>query len=181
MDTPSIVQAIGDSAVGEWLRTSVKAEPIIEAIHVFSSSIVFGTILIVDLRLLGFPDTRRAFSKIERELLKFTWAGFFVSVITGCMLFTANAATYYVNWPFRLKMLALLGAGLNMLFFERVTHKSVATWDVGTRPPFAARFAGATSLLVWLAVIFLARWIGFTKGYDFSIPQDVDLNFDFGQ
>ena len=181
MDTPSIVQAIGNSFVGEWLRTSVKAEPIVEAIHVFTASVVFGTILIVDLRLLGFPNVRRAFTRIESELIKFTWAAFIVSVITGCMMFAANAATYYANWPFRLKMLALLAAGFNMLYFERVTSKTVGQWDVGTRPPLAARLGGATSLVIWITVIFLARWIGFTKGYNYAIPPGVDLNFDFPQ
>jgi Family of unknown function (DUF6644) len=181
VDTPSIVQAIGNSFVGEWLRTSVKAEPIVEAIHVFTSSIVFGTILIVDLRLLGLTGLRRPFTRVEGELIKYTWSAFIVSVITGSMMFAANAATYYANWPFRLKMLALLGAGLNMLYFERVTKKTVAHWNVGTQPPLAARLGGATSLVIWIAVIFLARWIGFTKGYNYAIPPDVDLNFDFPQ
>lgn len=178
MDIPSIVQAIGDSAVGQWLRTSVKAEPITEAIHVFSASVVFGTILIVDLRLLGFPSTRRPFTQVAHELLKVTWSAFFVSVITGVMLFAANATTYYGNWPFRLKMLALLGAGINMAFFQLVTFKSVSAWDTD-KVPVAGRFAGAASLLIWTAVIFLARWIGFTKGYDFAIPPNVDLDFNF--
>lgn len=164
--------------MGEWLRTSVKAEPIVEAIHAFSASVVFGTILIVDLRLLGFPSTRRPFTQVAHELLKLTWSAFFLSVITGAMLFTANAETYYVNWPFRLKMLALLGAGINMAFFQLVTFKTVSAWDTD-KVPFGGRFAGVASLLIWTTVIFLARWIGFTKGYDFAIPPDVNLNFDF--
>ena len=179
MNAPAIVQAIHNSGVGEWLRTSVKAEPIVEAIHVFSSSVVFGTILIMDLRLLGFPDARRAITRVSDELMKYTWSAFGLSVITGTMLFAANATTYYNNWPFRLKMLALLLAGINMAFFERVTFKSVAAWDKGVPTPFAARFAGAASILIWVGVIFLARWIGFTKGYDYSIPPNVDLNFTF--
>jgi hypothetical protein len=39
--------------------------------------------------------------------------------------------------------------------------------------------AGALSILLWVSVIFLGRWIGFTKGYDFSIPEDVQLDFEF--
>lgn len=178
MDVRSVVEAIGNSALGEWMRTAVKAMPVVEAIHVLTASIVFGTILVVDLRLLGFPNTRRPFTRVADELLKLTWFAFFVSVITGTMMFAANALTYYGNTAFKLKMLALLGAGLNMAFFQGVTFKSVASWNTG-RTPFAARFAGAASILIWIAVIFLARWIGFTKGYDFSIPNDIDLNLDF--
>ncbi len=56
--------------MAEWMRTSVKAMPIIESIHVLAAATVFGTIFIVDLRLLGFPNTRRAFTRVSDELLK---------------------------------------------------------------------------------------------------------------
>src|SRR5262245_66506309 len=103
---------------------------------------VFGTILIVDLPLLGFPSTQRPLTRIADELLRFTWGAFFVSVITGSLLFAANATTYYHNTPFRLKMLALLLAGVNMAGFHLIPYRTVARWDKGSRWPFAARCAG---------------------------------------
>ena len=45
-------------------------------------------------------------------------------------------------------------------------------------PPPAARAAGALSIIFWIGVIFLGRWIGFTKGYDFTIPDDVQFDFE---
>jgi hypothetical protein len=68
-------------------------------------------------------------------------------------------------------------AGINMLVFELVTAKTAPSWDKGVKPPSAARLAGALSLVLWITVIFLGRWIGFTKGYDFSIPEDVQFDF----
>jgi hypothetical protein len=124
-------------------------------------------------------DTRRAFTHVSEELLRWTWAAFGIAVVTGAMLFTANASTYYVNTPFRLKMVALLAAGLNMAVFHLVTFKTAPAWDRNTTPPSAARMAGALSILIWTSVIFLGRWVGFTKGYDFGIPEDVELDFDF--
>jgi hypothetical protein len=43
--------------------------------------------------------------------------------------------------------------------------------------PLAARIAGGLSILLWVTVICLARWIGFTKGYNFSAPTDVNFQF----
>jgi Family of unknown function (DUF6644) len=179
MDPASIVQSIQASAPAEWMRTSVKAMPIVEAIHVLSAATVFGTILIVDLRLLGFPNTRRPFTRVSNELLRLTWAAFCVSVITGLLMFAANATTYFGNTAFRLKMVALLCAGLNMAIFQRITFRTVGAWDRAVPTPLAARLAGAVSILIWVAVICLARWIGFTKGYNFEVPDDVDLDFQF--
>jgi hypothetical protein len=179
MDLISIVQNIEASALGEWMRTSVKAMPVVEAIHVMAIAVVFGTIFIVDLRLLGLRDTRRPYSQVSGEMLHWTWAAFVVAVITGAMMFAANATTYFDNSPFRWKMLALLGAGVNMAVFQMITARDAIEWEFTRSAPPAGRVAGALSILLWTSVIFLGRWIGFTKGYDFGIPDDIELDFDF--
>src|SRR5215470_6281158 len=158
MDIPGIVQVIQDSAPAEWMRTSVKAMPIVEAIHVLCAATVFGTILVVDLRLLGFPNTRRPFTRVSHEMLRLTWTAFGFALITGALMFAANANTYFSNTAFRLKMVALVCAGLNMAIFQLVTFRGVGTWDADTRPPSAARVAGVLSIVIWLCVIFFARW-----------------------
>jgi len=177
MDIPAIVQVIQASGPAEWMRTSVKAMPIVEAIHVLCAATVFGTILVVDLRLLGFPNTKRSFTRISHEMLRVTWTAFGLAVITGGLMFAANANTYYANTAFRLKMLALLVAGVNMLVFQLITYRTVGQWDTGVRPPLAGRLAGAVSLTIWVTLICLARWIGFTKGYNFDVPTDVNFQF----
>jgi uncharacterized protein DUF6644 len=178
MSLVSVVQSIQDSGIAEWMRTSVKAMPIIEAIHVLAAATVFGTIFIVDLRLLGFPNLKRAFTRVSDEMLKLTWGAFFTALITGALMFAANANTYYANTAFRFKMLALLLAGLNMVIFQLVTFRTVGGWNTDVKPPSAARLAGVLSIMVWVTVIFFARWIGFTKGYHFEAPP-TDVNFQF--
>lgn len=179
MDLSGIVASIEGSGFGEWMRVSVKAAPVVEAVHVMAIALLFGTILIVDLRLLGLPNTQRSFTRVSDELLRLTWAAFVVAAITGAVLFAANAATYFDNTAFRWKMLALLLAGVNMAVFQFWTFRTVAAWDRNAPPPPSARAAGALSILLWTTVIFLGRWIGFTKGYDFEIPEDLELDFDF--
>ena len=170
-------EAAQASAVAEWMRTSVKAMPVVDAIHVMAVALVFGTVLVVDLRLLGFPDTRRAVTRVADELLWLTWVAFGIAAVTGAAMFTANAVTYYNNTAFRLKLLALLAAGLNMAIFQFVTWRGVRAWDQGLRSPPAARLAAVLSIALWISVIFLGRWIGFTKGYDFTIPDEVQFEF----
>ncbi|HEY8521853.1 MAG TPA: DUF6644 family protein [Gammaproteobacteria bacterium] len=177
MDLAAFAERAEASGLGEWMRTSLKAMPVVESIHVMALALVFGTILIVDLRLLGFASTRRPFTRVSGELLKLTWAGFIVSVITGAMMFTANATTYYDNTAFRLKLLALLAAGVNMAVFHLWTMRNVSAWDKDAVPPVPARAAGALSIAIWVAVIVCGRVIGFTKGYDFDVPEDLDFDF----
>lgn len=179
MDLTAIAASLEGSGFGEWMRSSLKALPVIEAIHVMAVAVVFGTIFIIDLRLLGYADTRRPFSRLSGELVHWTWAGFAIAVVTGAMMFVPNASTYIVNTPFGLKMATLLGAGVNMAIFQFTTLRTINHWDANVPVPLAGRVAGALSIVLWTGVIVFGRWIGFTKGYDFSIPEDMDFDFDF--
>jgi hypothetical protein len=161
MNTQSILEIIQDSAIADWMRYTNNAMPVVEATHVLSATLLFGTVLIVDLRLLGVLDSTRAFTRISREVLPLTWMAFGISVITGSLMFTTNALTYFGNAAFQMKALSLFGAGLNMALFRM----------------FPTRVAGLVSMLLWAAVVLLGRWIGFTKGYDFTIPPDVEFVF----
>jgi hypothetical protein len=174
MNVLALLERIQGSALAEWMRYTNGAMPIVEALHVAAAVAVFGTVLIVDLRLLGLADSSRAYARLSRETLRLTWLAFAVAAVTGVLMFATSAEVYFANVAFRWKTLALLGAGLNMAFFQLVTARGAA----GTEPPpRAARAAGLTSLLLWAAVVLLGRWIGFTKGYDFTIPADIDFAF----
>jgi hypothetical protein len=177
VDLTPLVEAAQNSALSEWMRTSLKAVAIINAFHVLSIVTVFGTIFLVDLRLLGYPNVQRSFTRMHDELLRWTWGAFGIAAVTGVLMFMVNAVTYHRNTAFWLKMATIVLAGINMFVFERVTARSAAKWDKGVMPPPAARLAGALSIVFWVAVIVFGRWIGFTKGYDFAIPEDVQFDF----
>jgi hypothetical protein len=179
VDLAGIVASIEGSGLGEWMRASVKAVPIVEAVHVMAVALLFGTIFIVDLRLLGSPNTRRSFTRISDELLHMTWGAFIVAAITGALMFAANATTYFNNTPFRWKMFMLLCAGVNMAVFQFLTFRGVAGWDKNVPTPAAARVAGILSIVLWTSVIVFGRWVGFTKGYNFDIPEGLELDFEF--
>ena len=176
MKVESILANIQSSALAEWMRDTNPAMQVVESTHVLAAVVVLGTVLVADLRLLGLTDPQRAFTRVGRETLPLTWIAFALAVITGSLMFTTSAQTYFGNAAFQLKALALLAAGLNMASFHLFTTRGIAAWDVG-KPPRAARVAGALSLLLWAAVVLLGRWIGFTKGYDFAIPPGVELGF----
>jgi hypothetical protein len=175
----AMIQGIYDSGVAEWMRGTVKAMPIVEGVHLLSTAVLFGTILVVDLRLLCLPDARRPFTRVARDVLPWTWLAFAVNAITGALMFAQNALTYVADTTFRLKMAALVLAGINMLVFELVTRRSVAHWDQNQRPPRLARAAAIISLSLWIAMIVLGRWTGYTKGRDFTIPDGAQPQFEF--
>lgn len=156
-----------NTSVFEWLQSTGLAVsvgevwfPYVESLHVVCLALVAGSILTVDARLLGFGASRVRVSYLSEQLLPWTWGAFAGSVVTGSLLFMANASVYVGNKPFQFKMLLLLLAGLNMLVFQFVTWKRVADWDLGP-PATAARAGGLISMLLWCGVVACGRWVGF--------------------
>ena len=127
-----------------------------------SITAVFGSILMMDLRLLGLASRDSAVSKLSNEVLPYTWIAFACAVITGTIMFISKATVYWHNPQFELKFLFMALAGANMLVFHFGAFRRVADWDNALPPPPAARLAGALSISLWIIVVFFGRWIGFT-------------------
>jgi uncharacterized membrane protein len=136
--------------------------PQVECVHVIALATVVGTIFLVDTRLIGLASTHLSFRLISKRLLPWTWAGFILAAITGFLMFASNAVAYYENGAFRLKLMLMILAAVNMLYFELVTFRAVGTWEAAAKPPVAARLAGVLSMALWCGVIVTGRWIGFS-------------------
>jgi hypothetical protein len=154
-------QWLQDLSFPTEIRESDWLFPTIETVHVLALVLVVGSILMVDLRLLGLAGRARSVRSVIAERLPLTWTAFAVAATAGSLLFSSKAVTYYDDFPFRLKMICLVLAGLNMACFHAFSYRRVADWDHAA-PPFPARLAGGLSLLLWVTIVGAGRWIGFT-------------------
>jgi cytochrome c556 len=179
VDVAAFLKSLEDSGLAVSLRASLYYFPFLESIHVMALAVVFGTILVVDLRALGVASTRRPFSRLSAELLRLTWCAFAVSALTGALMFVTNARVYAHNTSFQIKM-ALLGlAGLNMALFHLTAGRSVARWDQAPAAPRIGRISAALSLLLWVGIIGAGRVIGFTTtGAQAKQAPVSTVNFD---
>jgi hypothetical protein len=176
MSITDFLASLESSGLATTIRDSLYLFPLIESTHVIGLTMVFGTIAIIDLRLLGVAWTRRPFTRIASDILKWTWAAFALTVLTGFLMFITNAGVYYNNFSFRTKMALLALSGINMLIFELTAARSVQQWDKEPAAPFAGKTVAAVSMLLWISIIFLGRWIGFTTTRtDVKPPDDINL------
>jgi hypothetical protein len=134
--------------------------PLLESIHVLTATFVVGSILMVDLRLLGLAGRRYAVSRMTAEVVPWTLGAAVVSIVTGVGLFSTRASHYVTNSAFQFKIALLVLAGLNMLFFHFVTARRLGENSLEGSTSSAARTSGAVSLFLWLGVLLSGRWIG---------------------
>jgi hypothetical protein len=157
-----LVAFFEDSGIAEVIRENDTLFPFVESVHVIAISLVVGSILVLDLRLLGFASVGRPVSRLANAILPVTWGAFAIAATSGFLLFISNASKYLANGYFDAKIILICAAGLNMLVFHAIGARDMPQWESRGQPPLPARAAGALSILLWIAVVTCGRWIGFT-------------------
>jgi len=179
MNTDAWLQWLESSGLAARIRDSLLLFPLLESTHVIGLALVFGTIAVIDMRLLGIASTQRSFQRMASDILKWTWVAFALTALTGSLMFITNARVYYHNFYFRTKMLLLVLAGVNMFVFEMTAGRTIHRWDKAPSAPPVGKAVGATSILIWIAIIFMGRLIGFTTTRAaVPVPPPSGVNFD---
>ena len=146
---------IPDTAVAGWVISSPYIWPTLECIHFVSLCVLMGSLLVIDLRLMGLYRDRCA--SLVSGLIRLSLAAFLVNLATGLLFFAGNTFKYVGNSAFNLKLVLIALAGLNALFFRFRLGGILDTNDV-TRSSVAV---GSLSLLLWSGVIVCGRMITF--------------------
>jgi len=149
------LQAIEQLAPIRALRISFYAYPLVNAAHVLAIGALVTSVTLMDLRILGFltAQERRPFLKLMRRV---GIAAFCGAAATGLLLFSVRASEYFFNPAFRLKMVLIALAGLNLLALRLFASGSGGM----PRERSAVIFAGL-SMVLWLGVLVCGRFIGF--------------------
>jgi hypothetical protein len=156
--------ALEASGLGQAMRQWLWLYPSVEIVHILGIGLLFGSIAVLDLRLLGFSRSISV-KRLASHVLPWTAASFLLIIPSGLAMFTAHATEFVQSEVFVLKMLLILAAGLNAGLFHTITFRTADVWDSEEMrklpPPPSARAAGAISLLLWIAVISCGRLLAY--------------------
>jgi uncharacterized membrane protein len=151
---PEILAAGAASPVPGWPRTAAAGAafildnpwvwPICEVFHFVGLCLLFGVVLLVNLRLLGF------LAADVTALLPWAMAGLAVNIVTGMLFFLASPEQYTQNPAFVWKIGVMLVAGVTLLY---------PTMNRQERAPLSGRIIAASSICLWIGVIFLGRYL----------------------
>ena len=157
--------ALEASGLGQAMRHWLWLYPAVEVVHLVGIGLLFGSIAVLDLRLLGL-SRRIPVRALAAHVLPWTAGSFLLIIPSGLLMFIAHATEFIESEVFVLKMLLILAAGVNAALFHTITYRTADVWDTEEmrklRPPPSARLAGALSLLLWIAVIACGRLLAYT-------------------
>jgi hypothetical protein len=157
----SLCQWLNQTPLSTAIRESIWVYPILNVLHCAGILLVAGTIVVVDLRLLGLGPRRLPVSSVVGQVVPCTLYGFGFMAVTGSLLAFSEPLRLYRSlfFPWKLAFLAL--AGLNALLFHLGVYRGVGAWDLKSATPARARLAGIVSIVCWIGVIAAGRAVGY--------------------
>ena len=154
-----VLAFIAQSPVARGMKSSRYVYPVVNAVHILGLATLFGSILGLDLRLLG------AFRNVPAQPLAFflpriAAGGLAVAVLTGLLLFTVEPHDYAANPAFLTKTALVLVGSAHAVYVHR-THGWRKLFHRSGEIGPGLRLSAALSLAIWSSAILAGRWIAF--------------------
>lgn len=155
-----IAQWLGATALSQAMRENAWLYPIVEIVHIVGFAVLVGSVVLFDLRVLGFARNLPV-AALGRHLLRWALGSLLLVVPAGLLLFSAHPEELAGNPVFRLKLALIAAAGLNALAFHVFPYRSVVAWERELPAPAAARLHALLSILLWVGVISCGRLLAY--------------------
>ena len=152
---------LNDSALGAAMRGDLWLYPMVEVVHILGFSVLFGAVLMFDLRVLGLSKNIEV-TALARHLLTWSIAALLLVVPAGLMMFSAHPHDFASNGVFILKLCLIAAAGINAVLFHVGVYRSVDRWNTAVAAPGIAKIQALFSIALWVTVILCGRLLAYT-------------------
>jgi len=152
---------LGDTALARYVSDHAGAQQALETVHMTAFSLVIGAVVVLDLRLAGL-SRRVPVSLLARPVFRVAWLGLAVLFVGGVITALPRAEAILTRHSFQLKMALLLLAVLNLLYLQRGVRRHAGAWDLNAIPG-SVRVLALVSILLWLSVVVVARFMYVVK------------------
>jgi hypothetical protein len=148
------------------IQSSTWLTPLLQAVHIMTIGVVFVSMLMIALRVLGLVHAEDSFDATWQRFAPWMWRGLLVMLLTGTVLVIGEPERQAQALSFWLKMGLIIVALLCVLSLRRTL-----TGNTAAAFPVAPRLAATGIVLLWVAIIFMGRAIA----YDVEIWGSLSL------
>jgi len=161
VNADGILTWIENSALAQVLIETPWAFPTLETLHFIGLILLMGSLYVMDMRLMGFGRAMPIAAVLR--FVPVSVIGFLINLSTGIGFLFTDPFRYYPNLAFRLKMLAIVLAGLNLLWFKLALNVKALEAQNSSDPGLMIRWIGGISMLLWTSVVVLGRMIPYLE------------------
>lgn len=135
--------------------------PSFQVVHILAVAALFGSVVMMNLRLLGLAGRSRTMSQTVRRYLPWVWCGLAVLLLTGLGMIIAEPPRELLNPAFWTKMVLVTVATLLSLWFQLSVNRNIARWELTHESRVAVRVGSAAVISLWIVIMLLGRWIAY--------------------
>jgi hypothetical protein len=135
--------------------------PVIQTVHILGITAVMGSIVMIDLKVLGLALPSQSTGELVGRVMPWLWWALPVQAISGLTLILARPLRYAINPVFGLKFTMLAPAVLLAAIFHLGYRSDPYFWERSSGHRASARIIAGLSLLLWIGVVFAGRWIAY--------------------
>lgn len=157
-----VVQTLDSTALSAFVMDNAVVFPVLEMAHFLGLCLLLGSLLVVDLRVVGMA--RAVPIQSVDKFVRFALAGFAINLATGLLFVVGDPGRYLVNIAFWAKMALIVVAGLNTAWFVRRVKPQMEAGVASADLTADAHVVAWLSLALWTCVIVLGRFIPYVEG-----------------
>ena len=146
-----------DSKWIDVLRNSKHAIPLIQSLHLFGIVLLLGSIVMLNLRLLGIGLTEIDTRALAKHAWRYGTIGLLLAMVSGFFVFLPDPARYAANKSFVTKMSLLLVA----IIFQYTIYRRTIRNQTDSGDTHRRVLLPLLSLTLWFAVGWAGRAIAF--------------------
>ena len=152
---------ISETKASLWIGNHFWAIPIMQNIHILSIAGSFGSVLMIDMRILGYTGKGRTMSQTIRRYMPWIWWCLLLLIVSGIGMIVGEPVRELVNPFFWVKMGLIITMVLLSLWFQSTVQRNLATWEMTHSGRVAVRLASVGIILLWCTIMFAGRWIAY--------------------
>lgn len=162
MNWEPLANWLSETALHDVMVNYSWAFPMMETFHFLGLTVLFGSLLLVDLRVIGLIKFINM-DEAMKYYIPVALVAFCVNLISGIAFLAADPYAYFPNLGFQWKMGMIVLAGINALWFWFGEHAELKQLADGQDAPFRAKIIALVSIVIWVIVIVLGRMIPYLE------------------
>jgi hypothetical protein len=145
----------------KFLQKTFVAIPGFQSIHILAIAMLFGSVLMVNLRILGYAGGGHSVADMTRRFMPWMWGSLAALIVTGIVLLVSEPVRNMVNPFFWIKMTTLLVTTLVSIWFHASVAAKMDKWDIAANGQGAIKVSAFALIILWCLVMAGGRWIAY--------------------
>ncbi len=153
--------AISDLPISLWIGTHFWIIPIMQTLHILALTAAFGSVLMINLHILGLTGRSRTLAQTVHRFQPWIWWALVVLVVTGLGMILGEPIRELINPVFWIKMGLIIALVLLSLWYQSTLARGMVQWDMTLKARAGVRLSAAGLILLWCMIMFAGRWIAY--------------------